>query len=110
MCLSYYFQTVGLRFANVYGPWSPSYLRVFQLASAIATSVQVDVYQQNGQVWQEDYVYVKDVADMVLKSLDYVSAQCYDTLILSSGHSVPTTTVIRYIQITTKFTQTTVLV
>ena len=63
----YGFQTVGLRFFSVYGPWGRPDMAMWLFAERILAGKTIDVF--NNGLMRRDFTYVDDIASGVLASL-----------------------------------------
>jgi UDP-glucuronate 4-epimerase len=59
----YNFQTIGLRFFTVYGPWGRPDMAPFLFADAIINGKEINVFN-NGEM-QRDFTYIDDIIEGV---------------------------------------------
>lgn len=64
----YDFQTVGLRFFTVYGPWGRPDMMMWLFAKAIAEDKPIQLFN-NGDM-QRDFTYIDDIVSGIVASLD----------------------------------------
>jgi UDP-glucuronate 4-epimerase len=64
----YGFQTVGLRFFTVYGPWGRPDMAMWIFTKAIAEGKPIDVY--NGGNMKRSFTYIDDIVRGVVASVD----------------------------------------
>lgn len=61
--------SVGLRFFNIYGPWSSPGTEVFDLAEGVSAMSDIDP-----SVWDKDvkdYLYIDDAVDAIMSAMQY---------------------------------------
>lgn len=63
----YNFQTTGLRFFTVYGPWGRPDMAIYLFADAISKNKPIKVYN-NGKL-ERDFTYIDDITEGVYKVL-----------------------------------------
>lgn len=67
----YGFETIGLRFFTVYGPWGRPDMAPFKFTKAILQGSPIDVYN-NGNM-QRDFTYIDDIVEGVISILNLPS-------------------------------------
>jgi UDP-glucuronate 4-epimerase len=82
----YGFNTVGLRFFTVYGPWGRPDMALFLFTKAILEDKPIKVFNQ-GQM-KRDFTYVDDIVDGIMTSLNKVSALGYEVFNLGCANPV----------------------
>lgn len=65
----YNFQTIGLRFFTVYGPWGRPDMAYYKFLNSLNSSVPIEVYN-NGNLYR-DFTYIDDVIDGLLSTIKY---------------------------------------
>jgi len=83
----YGFQTVGLRFFTVYGPWGRPDMALWLFADAITRGRPINVFN-HGQL-QRDFTYVDDIVAGVIASLPAPGLDRYE--IINLGNNRPET-------------------
>ena len=64
----YGFQTSGLRFFTVYGPWGRPDMALYKFTEAISNKQPIEVYNNGNHV--RDFTYIDDVVEMILKVMN----------------------------------------
>ena len=84
----YDFDTTGLRFFTVYGPWGRPDMAMFLFTDAISTGERIKVFN-NGDL-ERDFTYIDDIVQGVLKIVENheISKEGKDTL-YNIGNSEP---------------------
>lgn len=82
----YGFNTIGLRFFTVYGPWGRPDMALFLFTKAILEDKPVKVFNQ-GQM-KRDFTYIDDIVDGIMASLNKVSALGYEVFNLGCADPV----------------------
>jgi len=83
----YGFQTIGLRFFTVYGPWGRPDMALWLFADAITNDRPINVFN-HGQL-QRDFTYVDDIVSGVIASLTATTLTPYE--IINLGNNKPET-------------------
>ena len=83
----YGFQTTGLRFFTVYGPWGRPDMAPFLFAKAMANGDQINVFN-NGEM-ERDFTYIDDIVEGVVKCIDYKITTKPGYNIFNIGNSKP---------------------
>lgn len=81
----YKFQTVGLRFFTVYGPWSRPDMATWLFADAISQGRAIQVFNHGHM--QRDFTYIDDIVAGVVASLTSQKTEPADVLNLGNHHS-----------------------
>ncbi len=82
----YGFNTVGLRFFTVYGPWGRPDMALFLFTKAILEDEPIKVFN-NGKM-RRDFTYIDDIVNGVMAALDKVSTLGYETFNLGCASPV----------------------
>lgn len=83
----YGFQTTGLRFFTVYGPWGRPDMAPMLFASAIAENQPIKVFN-NGEM-QRDFTYIDDVVEGIVRVVQYKNPEKVPNKIFNIGNSQP---------------------
>ncbi|KQC30611.1 NAD-dependent epimerase/dehydratase family protein [Flagellimonas eckloniae] len=83
----YGFQTTGLRFFTVYGPWGRPDMAPFLFAKAMANGKQINIFN-NGDM-KRDFTYIDDIVEGVVKCIDYKINKKPAYNIFNIGNSKP---------------------
>ena len=67
--------SVGLRFFEVYGPWSTPGTEVFDLVEKLAVESDVVVNEDKYDLDVKDYVFIDDAVDAIMSAMQYKSAE-----------------------------------
>ncbi|WP_026897149.1 NAD-dependent epimerase/dehydratase family protein [Daejeonella oryzae] len=62
------FQTTGLRFFTVYGPWGRPDMALFSFTDRILKGLPISIYN-NGEM-RRDFTYIDDIVDGIVKVID----------------------------------------
>ncbi len=81
----YGFETVGLRFFTVYGPWGRPDMAMWLFTEAILNNKPIDVYN-NGDM-QRDFTYIDDIVKGIISSLDAEGLESYEVFNLGNHRS-----------------------
>lgn len=63
------FQTIGLRFFTVYGPWGRPDMAYYKFLNSLNSSSPIEVYN-NGNLYR-DFTYIDDVIDGILSTIKF---------------------------------------
>lgn len=83
----YGFQTTGLRFFTVYGPWGRPDMAPFLFAKAMAGGKQINIFN-NGDL-ERDFTYIDDIVEGVVKCVDYKTSKSPPYNVFNIGNSKP---------------------
>ncbi|MEM9001256.1 MAG: NAD-dependent epimerase/dehydratase family protein [Bacteroidota bacterium] len=83
----YGFQTTGLRFFTVYGPWGRPDMAPMLFAKAISEGEKINVFN-NGEM-KRDFTYVDDVIEGIVKCVGYKNKSQPPYKIFNIGNSHP---------------------
>ena len=77
----YGFQTIGLRYFTVYGPWGRPDMSPMLFATALKEGKPIKVFNNGDMI--RDFTYIDDIAEGTIRAIDYTmdKAQC--------AHGVP---------------------
>jgi UDP-glucuronate 4-epimerase len=81
----YNFQTIGLRFFTVYGPWGRPDMAMWLFTKAILEGKPIQVFN-NGDM-QRDFTYIDDIVQGIGASLDYPDLEPYEVFNLGNNDS-----------------------
>lgn len=82
----YKFQTVGLRFFTVYGPWGRPDMAPFLFADAIMNGRPIKVFN-NGEM-QRDFTYIDDIVAGIIAVIGATMAEQYQIFNIGNGKPV----------------------
>ena len=83
----YGFETIGLRFFTVYGPWGRPDMAMFLFTDAIVNDKPIDVFN-NGDL-SRDFTYIDDIVFGIVATLTEVSANPSTYKLYNIGNSQP---------------------
>lgn len=82
----YGFNTIGLRFFTVYGPWGRPDMALFLFTKAILENQPIKVFN-NGKM-KRDFTYIDDIVNGILLSLDKAPQLGYEVFNLGCSNQV----------------------
>jgi UDP-glucuronate 4-epimerase len=88
----YNFNTIGLRFFTVYGPWGRPDMSPFLFTEAIISNKKINLF--NNGVMERDFTYIDDIIDGITSILDYYlstdidNEKKYEIFNIGNGNSV----------------------
>lgn len=77
----YGFQTIGLRYFTVYGPWGRPDMSPMLFADAMRENKPIKVFNNGDMI--RDFTYIDDIAQGTIRAIDYTLEKC------NSEHGVP---------------------
>lgn len=83
----YNFQTTGLRFFTVYGPWGRPDMAIFLFTDAIVNSNELKIFN-NGEM-KRDFTYITDIANGVVKILESIPNRAILYKLYNIGNNTP---------------------
>jgi UDP-glucuronate 4-epimerase len=83
----YGFETIGLRFFTVYGPWGRPDMAMFLFTNAIVNDKPIQVFN-NGDL-SRDFTYIDDIVSGIIATLTEVSANPSIYKLYNIGNSQP---------------------
>lgn len=63
------FQTIGLRFFTVYGPWGRPDMAYFNFVNSLKNNLKIKIFN-NGELYR-DFTYVDDIIDGIIATINY---------------------------------------
>lgn len=81
----YNFQTIGLRFFTVYGPWGRPDMAYFNFLNSLKNNSKIKVFN-NGNLLR-DFTYIDDIIDGIISTLNYTKNK-YDVFNLGNNKPI----------------------
>ncbi len=79
------FQTIGLRFFTVYGPWGRPDMSYYKFLLSLKNNQRINVYN-NGDLMR-DFTYIDDIIDGIVSTINYNETN-YEIFNLGNNHPV----------------------
>ncbi len=80
------FQTIGMRFFTVYGPWGRPDMALFKFTSKILENKKIEVFNYGNH--ERDFTYIDDIVEIIIR-LNYTKKIKNNHIIYNIGNNKP---------------------